>query len=86
LTLPAEELVERLTRRPQEMMKQNPPFYRGIPPSFAYTSVEIHRQYLNRFLKPRVDGKYFVIVDVNSDSRMGNTKKRTRRRQLRRSQ
>lgn len=83
LTLPAEELVERLTRRPQEMMKQNPPFYRGIPPSFAYISIEIHRQYLNRFLKPRVDGKYFVIIDVNSDSRIGNTKKT--RRHLRRS-
>ena len=62
-----EVLGERLRRRPIEMMKRNPPFFRGVPPFLAGKFIKAHEDYFVKYLLPRRETVQLIVVPWNAD-------------------
>lgn len=81
-------LGERLRKRPLSMLKRNPPFFRGVPPSLAGKFIAAHEEYFEKFLRPRIESGEVkgrvVFADGRENLIMGGSKRRRYTRKIRR--
>lgn len=63
------QLRERLRKRPLAMLKRDPPFFRGVPPSLAGKFINAHEEYFRKYLQPRIEAGEAKGRVVFSDGR-----------------